>query len=253
MLHNPALYTADIPIIVFNPLTTPLSILLRNRLPSNVILVSSAPTSQDELTSIIHDELSAAQEHFDSAKQPAPRVNVEPLNIISADPQQALAAIHVLQSDSDSYSAIQRFQDEYASSHLSSLTQALKSRVTAPCNGECIKVAVANSRIQDSLNAGFDYIGTRTAEIQAAVRDVDLLQHTTSRDRAIIQTKVLGVDGAEVKDAVQRAEKDIKQVMDRLTWWKMIWRVDEISTIVSGALTQAWFHNLEKKVHYILP
>ncbi|PPQ98783.1 hypothetical protein CVT24_003341 [Panaeolus cyanescens] len=294
ILHNPLIYKADIPIVVFNPLTTPLSTLLRNRLPSNVILVSSAPTSQTELSSIMHKEVLAVQEYFESKQRPPPQHNVEPLNIFSVDPQRALAAIRVLQSNSESYYSVQRFQDEYASSHLASLTQELRTRIDNPSPADDVNVSVANARIQDSLNAGFqdeyasshlasltqelrtridnpspaddvnvsvanariqdslnagfDYISTRLTELQEAIRDVDLLQHNTSANRAVIPEQVLGVDSAEVKDAIQRTEKDIRQVMDKLTWWKMIWRVDEISTIVSGALTQAWFHNLEKKL-----
>lgn len=52
----------------------------------------------------------------------------------------------------------------------------------------------------------------------------------------------------EVAEALKLAEKNVREVMTRLNWWRMLGRVDEISNIVTAAVETAWCPVLEKKV-----
>lgn len=52
----------------------------------------------------------------------------------------------------------------------------------------------------------------------------------------------------EVAEALKLAEKNVREVMTRLNWWRMLGRVDEISNIVTAAVETAWCPVLEKKL-----
>lgn len=81
----------------------------------------------------------------------------------------------------------------------------------------------------------------RIAEAQARVEGEIFARHEYS------QKTVLD----EVDEAIKLAEQEMRPIMDRLTWWRMIWKVDEISSIVGTAVTQTWCHDLERKVRFI--
>jgi len=52
----------------------------------------------------------------------------------------------------------------------------------------------------------------------------------------------------DVTEAIVKAEKDMRKVMDSLTWWRTVWRVDEIGDIVTYAVENAWCKDLERHV-----
>jgi hypothetical protein len=54
----------------------------------------------------------------------------------------------------------------------------------------------------------------------------------------------------EVSKALDKAKKDLKVVLDGLKWWKLLWRVDEISEIISTAVDKAWCKELERQVRF---
>jgi hypothetical protein len=61
----------------------------------------------------------------------------------------------------------------------------------------------------------------------------------------------LSANGDVVALALEDAGKEMREVMDRLTWWKMVWRVDEISHIITQAMQRTWCRNLERQVRNI--
>jgi len=89
--------------------------------------------------------------------------------------------------------------------------------------------------------------------------DVSTLKGKIEEAKMRAQGEVLGrsatqtsskssTEGDVVADALQQATKEVKVVMDRLTWWRMAWRVDEISLLVTQAVHQAWCRDLEQQV-----
>ena len=52
----------------------------------------------------------------------------------------------------------------------------------------------------------------------------------------------------EVQHAVEQSKKDIKAVLNRLTWWKLLWKVDDVGDTVTDAVNRAWCRDLEYKV-----
>lgn len=52
----------------------------------------------------------------------------------------------------------------------------------------------------------------------------------------------------EILKAVSKSRKDIKTAMDCLTWWKLLWKVDDVGDIMTTAIDRAWCKDLEHKV-----
>ncbi|KAJ3514118.1 hypothetical protein NLJ89_g2555 [Agrocybe chaxingu] len=253
---SPEFYEADIPILVSNPLVTPLSAILSAQLPSNAIVVLSSSTSQEDVDQIIRREQATASP---SRQKPDKRTSQQP-QFNAADPKRAAKAICTLQEDPYTLSVIENFQYDYVGSRLSAVTETLKEKLDnpkAPLNTVRAKLALA--RIHDALSMSFTSIQQRRREVDQAFIDSSTLRERIEELSARIEGDVFGQQGEgtgantkehgdEVGEAVQHAQKEMSQVMGQLTWWRMVPRVDEISSIVAAAVTTAWCHDLEKKL-----
>lgn len=56
-------------------------------------------------------------------------------------------------------------------------------------------------------------------------------------------------DGQVVQDAVTRAKQVVRPTMDRLTWWRLLWKVDDVAEIVTSSVNRAWCRHLEDQVN----
>ncbi|KAF8813850.1 hypothetical protein BYT27DRAFT_7250731 [Phlegmacium glaucopus] len=249
VLENPAIFTADIPIIVCNPITMPLSTILAAPLPHNTILVLSSSVPQADLDEIIQQQLSASPPHHGP---PFRR-----LKTISVDPKRAVGAIHTLQSDRQSLTAIQRFQDDFIGSKISTVTHALHDKLKSNTSMSpllSLRTKAALYRIQDALCACLASVRELRHDLNQASIDASNLRAKIEEVQARVEGDVFGgrpgdktaVD--EVAEAIRLAEAEMRLVMDRLTWWRMVWKVDEISSIVGHALARTWCQALEKKL-----
>ncbi|CAA7261738.1 unnamed protein product [Cyclocybe aegerita] len=256
ILARPEFYEADIPILVSNPLITPLSTILSAQLPSNAIVVLSSSTSQEDVNQIIQREQATASP---SRHKPDKRTIQQP-HFTAADPKRAARAICTLQGDPNTLSAIENFQYDYVGSRLSAITQTLKEKLDdpkAPLNTVRAKLALA--RIHDTLSMTFTSIHQLRREVDQAFIDSSNLRERIEQLNARIEGDVFGRQeegtganakehGDEVGSAIKHAQKEMSQVMGQLTWWRMVSRVDEISSIVAAAVTMTWCHDLEKKL-----
>ena len=249
ILENPTIYQADVPIIVCNPIASPLSTVLTSPFPHNTILVLSSSISQVDLDEIIQEKLSASPPHR--------RPHSKTFKIIAVDPKRAVEAVHAFQSDSQSVFAIQRFQTDFLSSAIVSVTHALHDKLKS--NGStsplfALRAKTALYHIQDALCAGLASTREMRRDLDKASVDTSNLRAKIEETQARIQGDIFGsslgdkTDIDQVAEAIGLAEAEMRPVMDRLTWWRMIWRVDEISSIVGHAVTRSWCQALEKKV-----
>lgn len=249
ILENPTIYQADVPIIVCNPIATPLSTVLASPLPHNTILVLSSSVSQADLDEIVQQNLSASPPH----RRPSSKI----FKTIAVDPKRAVEAVHALQSDSQSVFAIQRFQTDFLSSAIVSVTHALRDKLKSNSKKSpllALRAKTALFHIQDALWAGFTSIREMRHDLDQASVDASNLRAKIEEAQARIQGDIFGsplgdkTDVDQVAEAIRLAEAEMRPVMDRLTWWRMAWRVDEISDIIGHALTRTWCQALEKKV-----
>ncbi|KAF8973067.1 hypothetical protein BDZ97DRAFT_1989233 [Flammula alnicola] len=248
MLESSAIFEADVPIIVCNPLTTSLSTILGAQLPSNTIIVLTSTIIQAELDAIIQQQTSNLQ---------TPRLSTFKVpEVISADPERAMDAIRILQAEPNSFSAIQRYQVDFMGSGLSKITNALQTKLAAKPHIPTIRTDIALSHVSDILQWALSSIHRARQETDKAFVDVSHLRDRIQEARARVEGDVFGgrrhgsdkmvVD--EVDEAMKQTEKEMRHVMNGLTWWRMIWRVDDISGIISSALTRSWCRGLESKL-----
>ena len=249
ILENPTIYQADVPIIVCNPIATPLSTILASPLPHNTILVLSSSISQADLDEIIQQKRSAFPPH----RRPPFKIT----KTIAVDPKRAVEAVHALQSDSQSVFAIQRFQTDFLSSAIVSVTHALHDKLKSNISTSpllALRAKTALYHIQDALCAGLTSIREMRHDLDQACVDASILRAKIEETQARIEGDIFGsplgdkTDVDQVAEAIRLAEAEMRPVMDRLTWWRMVWRVDEISSVVGRAVTRSWCQALEKKV-----
>ena len=249
ILENSTIYQADVPIIVCNPIATPLSTILASPLPHNAILVLTSNISQANLDEIIQQKLAASPPHR--------RLPFRNFKTIAVDPKRAVEAVHALQSDSQSVFAIQRFQTDFLSSAIVSVTHALHDKLESNSSTSpllALRAKTALYHIQDALCAALTSIREMRHDLDQASVEASNLRARFEESQARIQGDVFGsplgdkTDVDQVAEAIRLAEAEMRPVMDRLTWWRMAWRVDEISSIVGRAVTRSWCQALEKKV-----
>ncbi|KAF6763049.1 hypothetical protein DFP72DRAFT_521471 [Ephemerocybe angulata] len=252
------LYEADILILLCNPLVTSLHTLLSTPLPSNTILiVTTTPTQTIDLDHL----LSRVPEHA-----PKPTIHL-------ADPKRAADAITLLRTNPTSSLVVQRFQDAFSGSNVSAVTRTLESILRLPNDApskdpsDALRAKFALARMQDALSHCQSSLAEFKTLLNAAQIDASRLNDRLQEIRARVELDFLGPAQAstsalstpagppntkrrynEVAESVRIAEGQMKEVMSRFTWWRMVLRVDEITTHVAAALQRTWCPELERKL-----
>ncbi|KAF8894092.1 hypothetical protein BD779DRAFT_1505224 [Infundibulicybe gibba] len=214
-----ALHNADIPIVVCNPLTSPISALagllpLNN--PNTILVLTSSvpypPTHHNFIFAVV-----------------SPGKLLDDLKIVLVDPARAAVALEILEADPGSSTAIQRYQDNFVARHtLSQLRGAL----------DACQIALARAK----------------EDILLVSRDINHLSDRIEEEHVKAPRSVFGGAGGSmsdsdaVQDALETAGKDMRVVLNRLAWWRMVWHVDEISGIISEAIHRSWCKALEKEL-----
>ncbi|KAH9485573.1 hypothetical protein JR316_0002483 [Psilocybe cubensis] len=251
ILRSPTFLESDIRIIVCNPVTMPINAILEEHLPSKTILVLSSNFQKKELEAVVHQQMSRHNTH-----SLHPRTQSRDFHIISADPGRAIRAIRILQANPTSPSAIQKYSTDFVESQLSQVTKSLHDKLVPTKSMKTVQRKLGLERVQDVLH-WFSVAILRTRnELDNAFLDQTSLKETLEEHRARIEVDIFQGRGQSdektpiniVSEAIKQAERDMRPVMDRLTWWQMIWRVDEISNIVATAVERTWCSNLEKKL-----
>lgn len=166
-------------------------------------------------------------------------------------------------SDPGSSLAVQRYQDNFVGSQVSTVTVALRERFSSGPNPSEVslrtrtslaQIQAALSTVRTSLKCArkdMDTVSLAVSGLNDRIEEAKVRVHQDVFGRSSASGSKPNVEGDAVVDALQEAGKDVRVVMDRLTWWRMVWRVDEISLIVSQAVQQAWCRDLEKQVSII--
>jgi hypothetical protein len=233
-----ALSKADITIIVCSPLTTSLGAACQH-LPflfqnSNAILVlTSTTTLTPELSTHISSLLS------NTCENGLPQV-------LTIDPFRALAALRALRVDSTSSASVQRYQDHFIGSHISTLTDAI---------WDILKYAQRHmglDQIRRSLTACNHSLHCAENEIGLVSSGISELLGKVEEARVKVPADVFGGivgDGSDiVTGALMEGRRKMETVMDGLTWWRSLWQVDEIGAVISTAVEKALCRELEKMV-----
>lgn len=236
---------ADIPIIVCNPAVTPLPSHLSTLIPllshPNVILI-----------------LTSGSESLEVAERVRSLCDCD-IPILFIDPSRALAALRVLSSAPSSPLAVQKYQDDFSGSNVSKLTEAISHIISTagysiPPSAviEALHVQTAESVVRDSLSACRAVLESAHREVDAASTSISSLRSRMEEVKVKAGREVFGpMDGGsvgEIENALIKSRKDIKAAMDGLTWWKLLWRVDDVGETLMTVVDGAWCKDLEYKV-----
>lgn len=220
---------ADVPVILCDPLTThPKSIqndpILRTN-PNAIVVFTSS---------------------FSSTTPPQ---TPNGPTLLFADPRRANSALQTLHANPTSPVAVQRYQDEYISSQISDIFAAIRAALN-PSTGTPIHIHLALSHVQAALNACALSVQKAKDDLAALSTSISVVAGQVQESRARMANEVFSTSFQDdvVKVALEKAEAEVKASMDRLTAWRTIWRVDDISSIISGAVDGAWCKDLESHV-----
>ena len=245
-----SLFKADFPVIVINPVTTPLHDLFQRRLPRHTIIALTTATA------------TRTPDNLDSAF-PKSRA------ILYVDPTRAVKALTNL---STSLSAIQRYQDDYIGSGVSSITEVLRSALNQPSRDDFLTDNIL-AHLRGALSACQDALRSEDADLCDVLADIGSMTTHIEKAQTCIISDIFGPSyigqsrwgsiwppimgsravkekAAEnvVAEALIQAQKQMTTIMDNLTWWRMLWRLDEISYLVNVAVERTLCPDLERKV-----
>ncbi|EKM54560.1 uncharacterized protein PHACADRAFT_97833, partial [Phanerochaete carnosa HHB-10118-sp] len=233
-----ALLSSDVPVIVCNPVTTSIAklyselpLLLQHENAILVVVCSPEPAST----------------FADAVLKHLPRS----LSVVFTDPSRALGAIRILNTEPRSSIAVQRYQDNYAASGISKFTAALMQKLSIISSGGigALYALSAKEQVKASLSACHATLKTAEEEVSTTTCSSIDLRCSVAELKERVESEVLGVNSAnEVQRALNRARVEVKTVLDHLTWWRCIWRVDDIGETVKTAIDKAWCRELEDRV-----
>ncbi|KAI0730330.1 hypothetical protein C8Q72DRAFT_776135 [Fomitopsis betulina] len=234
------LLTADIPVIVCNPASIPLDTLLSES--SDTVLPLSHPNSILVLTAASVDE--GLIEHIRASSG-------HDLTVLSVDPARALQGLRALSTAPSSPSAVQQYQDDFSGSNVPKFTQLVAQ--TIPQSGRAVEAAhaeTARAVVQDALSACKSELSHARSETILVCDGISSLRARMEEFRVQTPREVLAgrEGGNEVQHAVEKSKKDIQAILDRLKWWKLLWKVDDVGDTVNDAVSQAWCRDLEYKL-----
>jgi hypothetical protein len=257
--HLRLLYTAHIPIILLNPLTTPLTMLsphtssnekatvLPYPLPPNTLLLITSPST-------ISTSSSVPPSVFE--------LGISPDHVLFVDPARALSSIHALRSNPSDARYIQQYSDGALGSGLSALRRQLQTIPTSNQKGDAL-LSVAIGVLRISLDSAEEELReasslVRTLRSEAARGEDDARRavfgpaqelavfhdHSPSQQLPSGMTKAgkatAGDNGNKVQAAMTRAGETVLPVLDNLTWWRVLWAPDEVGWRMRQAVRDAW-------------
>ncbi|XP_006460768.1 hypothetical protein AGABI2DRAFT_203958 [Agaricus bisporus var. bisporus H97] len=224
LLLPASFYKADVPILVFNPLTTPLSALKTLNVPSHTLFVASQSPHLNN-TTLQRDTLSELFPQSSLAR------------LLFSDPPRAIAAVQTFRSNPTSAIAIQQYQDNFTTSGISLVAQVIRDVVDSGAKTSSPAAYLRNRtaviQLHDTLNA----LKSNIQDIQRNLDDIrqGVYQLSGKVEEAKVRiprdilisdrgpTSAVGQDA--VKSSLTLASKEAKGVLEKLSWWRTIWRL----------------------------
>ncbi|KAI0043668.1 hypothetical protein FA95DRAFT_1681772 [Auriscalpium vulgare] len=234
-----ALYTADVPLIVINPLTTPLNTIStafqHHPLPPHAIVLVTAPSPASPSETFI----SNISSHLPPGPSP---------KILLIDPARAYSGVRALGAAPANALHVQRYSDDAVGSGLTTLMRSLSAEFP-PTSSTSATVPSAPERkaaalLRASLSTLHNALSVAADELRAATHIVRILRGEAAQTRRDAHARVSG--GAEGKEKIQvmaamdGADAVVQPALDRLTWWRVLWAPDEVGWRVRVAVRDAW-------------
>ncbi|KAK7472592.1 hypothetical protein VKT23_000705 [Stygiomarasmius scandens] len=229
LLSNPL--KPDIPVVLINPLLRSLDqtldIPLLRHNPNTLFVILASPS-----------------EHVKAQYPDA--------NILFMHPDRAVAGLDALHADPSSSVAVQRYQDEFGASRVSDLTAYIRAYLESK---HPVPVHAAIAHLVTFYAVSRSHLKDADSQVDSVMESVSALRLTVEEELVKTKRDVLGVyeigtTESLVSKAFAKATRDVHKSLDKLSWWKALWRIDEISSIVSSIVQNAWCRDLETQLVY---
>jgi hypothetical protein len=251
--HLRLLYTAHIPIVLLNPLTTPLAALSPHTSSNTKSTVLPYPLPPHALILITSPSPISTSS---SVPPPIFELGVSPDRVLLVDPTRALSSIRALRSNPSDALHVQRYADDALGSGLSALKRQLQSVPTAVQKGDAI-VSATVGVLRNGLHSA-------EAELREAAGLARALRSETERAREDARRAVFGPayepvrlaasqsptgttaqhSNNKVRTAMAHADRTVQPVLDNLTWWRVLWAPDDASWHMQQATRDAWVESI---------
>ncbi|RDX47937.1 hypothetical protein OH76DRAFT_1405492 [Lentinus brumalis] len=244
-----ALFTADVPIVLCNPISTPVATAATYPgLPlsrEHTILAVLSPSPAHPATAA----------HNSQVEGLASQGNVR---VVFVDPARALHGLGMLDGGVASPISVQRYQDDVSGSNISSITHTVKEllpqgspNVPLAARVTAVHAQTGRALIKDALATSRAVLRKAELEADAVLTATSALRSQMEEAKAKVHLEVFGVegkDGDEIAKAVAQAKKSVQPTMDSLQWYKLFWRVDDVREVIIAAVDRAWCRDLERKL-----
>ncbi|KAK2464209.1 hypothetical protein APHAL10511_003666 [Amanita phalloides] len=249
------LLKADFPVIVVNPVTTPLRDLFKHKFPKHTILVLT-----------VTDACRASHSSLDLA-------STRSRAVLYIDPTRAVKALTSLGANPSSPSAIQRYQDDFIGSGALNITHALRCMIGASTDN-AFNRRIALVHLHGALETCQDSLRCSHSDLCEVLKDIDSMAIQVENAHKHVFDDIFGslyIDRVKegdvwppvmhsgfieektakqniVAEALGQAQKNMSAIIDSLTIWRMLWRVDETCDLVNAAVERTWCLDLERKL-----
>ena len=264
------LLTADIPVVVINPIVTTPTAVLQSPLYRTVfdhphailvIIGLETPETRSYLQSLFASHSPRSESGSRQVKEGVETIWTKLPKFIYVNPSQALESMYALKKNPTSLQAIGDYQHGKLSSRISDFGSAVRENLTeaeailGKDSPPCTFTAVA--LLRRSLNLARRSIDDSSREVDDLACGISELLGETERAKVCLHPDVLGVwNGVpgketgmdEVKKAMVKSKEDVRRTLDVLGWWKLLWRVDDVQEIVNAAIRRQWCKDLERTV-----
>ncbi|KAH9062455.1 hypothetical protein EDB87DRAFT_304621 [Lactarius vividus] len=247
--HLRLLYTAHIPIVLLNPLTTPLAALSPHTTSGRESTVLPYPLPPHALLLI------TSPSPISTSSNVPPLIfelGVSPDRVFLVDPARALSSIRALRTNPSDALHVQRYADDAVGSGLSTLKRQLQSVPTAVQKGDALVSTVIGvlrnglHSAEAELHEAADLARDLRSEAERAREDArravfgpahEPVRLTTS---AASTLKTGTASTNKVRAAMAHADGTVQPALDSLTWWRVLWAPDDAGWCVRQAVRDAW-------------
>ena len=264
------LLTADIPVVVLNPIMTTPAAVLQSPLyrtvldhPHAILVIVGieTPETRSHVQSLFDSYLPWSKSGSGQVEDRAGTIWTNPPKVVYVDPSQALESLYTLKKNPTSLQAIGSYQHGKLSSRISDFGGAVRENLTEAkvAFGEEVSIRASTSAalLRRSLNLARRSIDDSAHEVDDLAHGISELLGEIETAKVCLYPDVLGIWSGvpgketgtdEVKKAMTTSKEDVKRTLDALGWWKLLWRVDDVQEIVNAAIHRQWCKGLERTV-----
>ena len=265
-----ALLTADIPVVVLDPIVISSSAVLQSPLyrtvfdhPHAILVVIGieTPEARSYVETLFDSHSTRSERGPGKVDEGKGTVWTNRPKVIYANPLQSLESLHTLKENPGSLQAIEAYQHGRLSSRISDFDNAVRGNLveakTTLGKDTSPHAFTAVALLHRSLNLARRSLDDSLREADDLRRSIGELLGETEKAKVCLHPDVLdiweGTPGKEagtdeVKKAMIKSKQDIKRALNQLKWWKLLWRVDDVQEIVNAAIQRQWCRDLERTV-----